>query len=157
METNKRRWPLYLLLTVHLLAGIALMPSRNFISIYLNEIIALSVREVAQVMALGQVVGMVSSLVGGSLSDRWGHKWVLALGTGGAAISCLLYVTRAPWLVMLLWGIGSATLSLSTLSSQGYLTLAAGAGALGIFSALYNWGYTVGGAIGNPIAARILG
>lgn len=157
MEPNKRRWPMVLLLVVQLLGGIALMPSRNFISIYLNEIIAYPVREVARVMALGQAVGMLASLAGGSLSDRWGHKWVLALGTGGAALGSLLYVIRAPWLVTLLWCAGSAALSLSTLSSQGYLTLAAGVGTLGIFSALYNWGYTIGGTIGNPLAAAILG
>lgn len=157
MEENKSRWPLYLLLIVQLLGGIALMPSRNFISIYLNEVIAFPVREVARVMALGQAVGMLAALVGGALSDRWGHKWMLALGTGVAALGSLLYVARVPWIVMLLWCAGSAALSLSSLSSQGYLTLAAGTGALGIFSALYNWGYTVGGAIGNPLAAAILG
>jgi MFS family permease len=134
-----------------------LMPARNFISIYLNEAIEYPVRQVAQVMALGQVVGMLASLVGGSLSDRWGHKWMLVLGMGGVTVSSLLYVFRAPWLVTVLWGLGSAGLAFSTLSSQGYLTLAASAGTLGVFSALYNWGYTIGGAVGNPIAAVILG
>ncbi len=155
---KKNLWPLTLLLVVQLLGGIMLMPSRNFISIYLNEVIEYPVRQVAQVMAWGQVVGMVASLVGGSLSDRWGHKWLLVLGMGGIAVSSLLYVFRAPWLVAVLWSLGSAGLGFSTLSSQGYLTLAAaGAGALGVFSALYNWGYTIGAAVGNPLAAVILG
>ena len=156
-STKKNLWPLILLLTVQLLGGIMLMPSRNFFSIYLNETIEYSVGQVAQVMAWGQVVGMVASLVGGSLSDRWGHKWLLALGMGGIALSSLLYVFHVPWLVAVLWSIGSAGMGFSTLSSQGYLTLAAGSGALGVFSALYNWGYTVGGAIGNPLAAVVLG
>jgi len=148
---------LILLLVVQLLGGIMLMPARNFISIYLNEVIEYPVRQVAQVMAWGQVVGMAASLVGGSLSDRWGHKWLLVLGVGGVAVSSLLYVFRAPWLVAVLWSLGSAGLGFSTLSSQGYLTLAAGAGALGVFSALYNWGYTIGAAVGNPLAAVVLG
>jgi len=155
--TKKSPWPLILLLVVQLLGGIMLMPARNFISIYLNEVIEYPVRQVAQVMAWGQVVGMAASLVGGSLSDRWGHKWLLVLGVGGVAVSSLLYVFRAPWLVAVLWSLGSAGLGFSTLSSQGYLTLAAGAGALGVFSALYNWGYTIGAAVGNPLAAVVLG
>ncbi len=146
-----------LLLVVQLLGGIMLMPARNFISIYLNEVIEYPVRQVAQVMAWGQVVGMAASLVGGSLSDRWGHKWMLVLGLGGIAVSSLLYVFRAPWIVAVLWSLGSAGLGFSTLSSQGYLTLAAGAGALGVFSALYNWGYTIGAAVSNPLAAIVLG
>ncbi|MBN2392865.1 MAG: MFS transporter [Anaerolineae bacterium] len=156
-STKKNLWPLILLLIVQLLGGIMLMPSRNFFSIYLNETIEYSVSQVAQVMAWGQVVGMVASLVGGSLSDRWGHKWLLALGMGGIALSSLLYVFHVPWLVAVLWSIGSVGMGFSTLSSQGYLTLAAGASALGVFSALYNWGYTIGGAIGNPLAAVVLG
>ncbi len=156
-SSKKNLWPLILLLIVQLLGGIMLMPARNFFSIYLNETIEYSVSQVAQVMAWGQVVGMIASLVGGSLSDRRGHKWLLALGMGGIALSSLLYVFRVPWLVAVLWSIGSVGMGFSTLSSQGYLTLAAGAGALGVFSALYNWGYTIGGAIGNPLAAVVLG
>ncbi|HNT73568.1 MAG TPA: MFS transporter [Anaerolineae bacterium] len=150
-------WPLYLLLAVQLLNGMMLMPGRNFISIYLNEIMEYPVRQVAQVMAWGQVVGMVASVVGGILSDRWGHKMLLMLGVAATALSNLLYVLHVPWAVSALWGLGSAGLGLATLSSQGYLTLAAGAGALGVFSALYNWGYTIGGAVGNPLAVAILG
>jgi len=157
LSPQKSRWPLYLLLVVQLLNGMMLMPGRNFISIYLNEIMEYPVRQVAQVMAWGQVVGMVASVVGGILSDRWGHKVLLMLGVAATALSNLLYVLHVPWAVSALWGLGSAGLGLATLSSQGYLTLAAGAGALGGFSALYNWGYTIGGAVGNPLAVAILG
>ncbi|MFC1998004.1 MFS transporter, partial [Chloroflexota bacterium] len=150
------RWPLYGLLTVQLLIGIMLMPANNFLSIYLNEVMGYPVSQVAQVIAWGQVVGMFASLVGGNMSDRWGHKKVLVLGVGGIALSNLLYVFRVPWLIAVFWGIGGAGLGFSTLSSQGFLTLAAGASTLGLYSALYNWGYTVGGAVGIPLAAIIL-
>jgi DHA1 family multidrug resistance protein-like MFS transporter len=153
---TKKRWPLYGLLVVQLLNGITLMPAGNFISIYLNEVMAYPVRQVAQVIAWGQVAGMFASLVGGNLSDRWGHKRVLLLGVGAIALSSLVYLFRIPWLVVALWGLGGAGIGLATLSGQGYLTLAASAGALGLFSALYNWGLTVGGAVGNPLAAIVL-
>jgi MFS family permease len=146
-----------LLLLVQLLIGIMMMPGRNYISIFLNEAIALPVRQVAQVIAWGQVVGMFASLWGGSMSDRWGHKWVLVIGVAGMAVSSLLYASRLPWLVVVLWSLSGAGLGFATLSSQGYLTLMASAGNLGVYSALYNLGYTIGGAVGIPIAAVILG
>jgi DHA1 family multidrug resistance protein-like MFS transporter len=152
----KSHLPLYGLLVVQLLTGITLMPAGNFISIYLNEELVFPVFQVAQVISFGQVVGMAASLVGGNLSDRWGHKSVLILGLGAMALSSLAYVFRIPWLVVLLWGVGGAGIGFATLSSQGYLTLAAGMSTLGLFSALYNWGYTVGGALGNPLAALLL-
>lgn len=133
------------------------MPLSSFFSIYLNEVLVYPIQQVARVIALGQVVGMLAALVGGNLSDNWGHKNVLTLGIGVITTSCLLYLFSIPWLVITLWSLASVGLSLSTLSSQGYLTSAARASSLGISSALYNWGYTLGGAIGAPIAAVILG
>ncbi len=155
-STNRSRWPLYGLLVIQLLNGIAIMPAGNFISIYLNEAVVLSVRQVSQVIAVGQVIGMIASLVGGSLSDRWGHKRVLTLGIVASALSSLVFVFQMPWIVVILWGLSGVGIGFATLSSQGYLTLAASANMLGVFSALYNWGYTVGGAIGNPLAALLL-
>ena len=87
LSAKKSLWPLAGLLTVQLLNGIMLMPANNFFAIYLNEVMVYPVRQVAQVIALGRIVGMAASLVGGSLSDRWGHKRVLVLGVGATAIA----------------------------------------------------------------------
>jgi MFS family permease len=76
---------------------------------------------------------------------------------GATALSSLIYVFHVPWIIVVLWGLGGIGIGFATLSGQGYLTLAASASTLGLFSALYNWGYTIGGAIGNPLAATILG
>jgi len=100
---------------------------------------------------------MAASLLGGGLSDRWGHKRVLILGVGLITLSNLLFLLHASWMVVALWCMGGVGLAFSVLSSQGYLTMAAGAGVLGVASALYNWGYTIGGVIGNPLAAAVLG
>jgi len=118
--------------------------------------VALSVRQVSQVIAFGQVIGMIASFFGGGLSDRWGHKRVLILGIITSALSGLVFIFQMQWIVVVLWGLSGVGIGFATLSSQGYLTLAASANTLGVFSALYNWGYTVGGAIGNPLAALLL-
>ncbi|MEZ4606534.1 MAG: MFS transporter [Deinococcales bacterium] len=145
------------LLAVQLLSGIMLSPLHSFLSIYLNEQMGYSLAQVARVIALGQIVGMLASFLGGSLSDSWGHQRGLALGLGLLALSCLLYTSEQATIVILLWALSSAGLSLSALSGQGYLTLAASPQILGLSSALYNWGYTLGGAIGAPLAAKLLG
>lgn len=149
--------PLLGLLAVQLLTGTILAPLTNFGSIYLNEALSYTLQEVSFVIALGQVVGMVASLVGGSWSDKRGHKWILFLGTSLLAISTLLYVIRIPSIVILLWCIINAGVGLSVVSGQGYLTLATTENNINVASALYNWGYTIGGAIGIPIATLILG
>ncbi len=148
--------PLIGLLGVQMLAGIMLTPLNNFRGIYLNEVLAYPLAQVAQVIALGQIVAMFASILSGSLSDRWGHKWILFVGIGAMAISSVMFFTHAPWLVIVLWCISSAGLGLSAVSGQGYLTLVSSAGMLGLASALYNWGYTIGGAIGTPLATVIL-
>lgn len=157
LKTTRNHLPLIGLLGVQLLIGIMLIPLNNFSGIYFNEALAYPMRQVAQVIALGQIIGMAASVVSGSLSDQWGHKWILLIGVSSIAIGSILYIVNAPWLVIILWCVASAGMGISAVSSQGYLTLVSSAGLLGISSALYNWGYTIGGAIGIPIATFILG
>lgn len=150
-------FPLIGLLVVQLLTGVMLSPLTNFGSIYLNEALSYTLQEVSFVIALGQIVGMIASLIGGSLSDKRGHKWILFVGVSLLAVSAMLYIIRVPPIVILLWCFINAGMGLSAVSGQGYLTLATTEDNLGISSAFYNWGYTIGGAIGIPIATLILG
>ena len=102
--------PLFGLLAVQLITGMMLMPMNSFLGIYLNEALAFPMRRVAQVIALGQVAGMVASLGGGGLSDRWGKKNVLLTGVAALTVCAALYLFPSSWLVLILWGIGGAGL-----------------------------------------------
>jgi MFS family permease len=82
---------------------------------------------------------------------------MLFLGLTALAVSSLLYNVQSPWLVIVLWGVGSAGMAFTTVGGQGYLTMASGVGILGVASALYNWGYTAGGAVGTPLSTLVLG
>ncbi len=156
-KTKRNHLPLIGLLSVNLLVGIMSSPLNNFRGIYLNEVLEFPLWQVAQFIALGQVLGMATSLLSGSLSDRWGHKWILLMGISAIVLSSALFIFRTPWLVLLLWCLMGAGMGLSAVSGQGYLTLVSGAGILGVASALYNWGHTIGGTIGIPLATLILG
>jgi MFS family permease len=149
--------PLIALLSVQLLVGIMMTPLNNFSGIYLNEVLLYPLPQVAQVIALATIVSMLASILSGSLSDRWGHKWMLFFGLCAITISSLRYVVGTSFGVIGLWFVASIGLGFTGVSGQGYLTLASSAGLLGLSSALFNWGYTVGGSIGIPLATVVLG
>jgi len=152
----RKRWPVLLLLFAQLLAGVIISPMRSFFPIYATEQLAYTAAAAASIIAVGQFVGMITSLIGGTVSDSIGHKWALALGLAGSAVGAALYLVGAPWLVTALWIIGVIGLTFITLGGQSYLNAAVGKANLGALSALYNWGFTLGGALSSPGAGWLL-
>jgi MFS family permease len=155
-SVQNRGWPVVLLLAVQLLSGIVLLPQRSFFPIYLEEQLRYTTVFVSALVAVGQLLGMIASVIGGALCDALGRKWTLVLGLIGFVLGSLAYLIRAPWLVILLWALSGLGLGFHTLGGQSYLIDAAGSERLGVLSALYHWGFTVGGALGSPGAGVIL-
>ncbi len=151
-----RSWPILLLLFVQLLVGVIISPLRSFFPIYATEQLAYTAAAASTIVAIGQFVGMLTSLIGGTVSDSIGHNWALALGLVGFAIGSLLYLARAPWVVTILWIVSVIGLTFATLGGQSYLNAAVGKANLGALSALYHWGFTVGGALSSPGAGWLL-
>jgi len=147
--------PVALLLLVMLLSG-SIISQRAFFSIYVDEVLGFSAVIVSTFVSLGMVWGMVAALVGGALSDAVGRKGTLALGLVGLALSTLAFLTDMPWLVLLFWAIGGLGLGFHSLGGMGYLIDAARPEHLGVSSALYHLGYTLGGALSSPAAGYIL-
>jgi MFS family permease len=148
--------PVVLLLIVQLLSGIVLSPLSFFFPIYLEEQLGYAVVIISASVAIGRLLGMIAAIVGGALSDALGRKWMLVLGLIGFVFGSLLYLVRAPWLVVSLWCISSFGLGLHSLGGQGYLIDVAGSHHLGVASALFHWGYTIGGALSSPGAGLIV-
>jgi len=151
-----RDWPIVFFLLVMLLSGIILMPQRSFFPIYVEEQLGFPAVLVSTFVSLGLVLGMIASVVGGALSDTVGHKGTLVLGLVGFTLANLAYLSRAPGLVLAFWVLGGLGLGFHTLGAMGYLIGAANPRRLGLFSALYNWGYTLGGALSSPAAGFVL-
>ena len=149
-------WPVVALLIVQLLSGIVLLPQRSFFPIYMEERLEYTMVSVSAFVALGQLLGMIASVVGGTLCDSMGRKWTLVLGLTGFIFGSLAYLIRVPWLVILLWSISGFGLGFHTLGGQSYLIDAAGPERLGVLSALYNWGFTIGGTLSSPGAGIVL-
>ncbi|MDY6875818.1 MAG: MFS transporter [Chloroflexota bacterium] len=151
-----RGWPIALLLIVQLLSGVVISPQMSFFPIYVEEQLGYTTILVSTLVAIGQLLGMVAAVVGGTLCDALGRKWTLVLGLICLVFGNLLYLVHAPWLVVLLRAISGLGLGLHALGGQSYLVGVGGAERMGVLSALYNWGFTLGGALSNPGAGVIL-
>jgi MFS family permease len=147
--------PIVILFLLQLMGGMMLSPHRTFYPVYVREL-GYSPMLISAVATVGSLMGLIGSLVGGSLSDSLGRKWTLFLGQIGFFLGSLVFLTRSPGWIAVLWAASGFGMGLHTLGGQSYLIDVAHTSYLGILSALYNWGYTLGGALGSPIAGWIL-
>ena len=75
---------------------------------------------------------------------------------GRAVNACLVFAARAPWLVALLWAVSGIGMGPVTLSMTGYLIEKADPARLGLFTALLNWGITIGAVVASPLAGLLV-
>jgi MFS family permease len=164
-ETLRERWLILIrsgigsvtaLLLVQLLAGAWTLSLMSFFPIYLEEQLRYAPVAIAGMVAVGQAAGMAAALLGGGLSDTLGSKWVLVLGLLGGVVASLVFQSGVPLMVAALWGLVGASGSLQTLGGSSYLTRMADPRQLGLLAALYALSGTLGGALGSPVAGRIL-
>jgi len=146
---------LLLLLLLQLSGGIIISPVAALLPVYLSDI-GYSAVFIAGVFTLQRLVGLASSLAGGTLSDLLSRKQTMVLGLAGLLAASVTFLTRAPAIILLLWALYGMGLTLNSLGSQSYLMDSAGSRSLGLLTALYYWGYTLGGGIGSPVAALLL-
>jgi len=138
------------LLVVQLLVGAAIMPTRSFFPIYLEEKLGLATVFVSTLVAARQMAGIVSAIIGGTLADTLGPKQTLILGLTGYIAASATFLVKPVCLVTLLWCLSGLAMSLHTLGGTSYLITAAKPEQLGTLSALYSWGITMGSAAISP-------
>jgi MFS family permease len=154
---NNRPWlPAALLIFVQLASGMRDMPQLAFFLIFLQEQMHLEPVTISGVFASAQIAGMVTALLGGTITARLGSKWVLVCGLVLLGLSSFAFQMQSFWAAALLWFIGGAGLALLTVGGSSYLTRISARGALGMLAAFYALSITVGGAVGNPIAGVLI-
>lgn len=149
-------WPVMPLLFVQFCTGAWILTQMSFFPIYLEEELLYAPMAIATVIAIGQASGLVAALLGGGLTDAWGSKRVLVLGLLGSMIASLVFQTQLALLVAALWGLAGVATSLQTLGGSSYLTRMSSPQRLGLLSALFALSLTLGGAVGSPLAGRLL-
>lgn len=127
-----------------------------FFLIYLQERLALAPMTISTVVAGAQVASMVTALLCGAVTARLGSKWVMVAGLLIAGLNSLVFQLHVFWAVALLWLIGGIGSALMNVGSSSYLTRLSSQGGLGILAAFYALSMTIGGAVGNPLAALLI-
>lgn len=145
-----------LLLILQFATGVIVSPVGTFLPVYLSDI-GFQAVFIAGAFTLQRVMGLVSSLAGGTLSDLLSRKRTLLLGQAGFLAASLVFLVRSPAAILPLWALYGVGMTLNSLGSQSYLMDTAKLRSLGVMTALYYWGYTLGGSIGNPVAGLLIG
>ncbi len=149
-------WPAAMLVLVQTLNGVWYGPQVTFFPVYLQEQLGLSPATIGAVVSGALVAGMIAALFGGTLTGMLGSKWVLVAGLGLSAVGALAFLVRAPGLVTVLWFAGGAGLAFITVGGGSYLTRLTARQSLGVLASIYMLSFTVGGAIGNPLAGAVI-
>jgi MFS family permease len=147
--------PIVVLLTLQLMGGMMLSPHRTFFPIY-AEGLGYSAIAISAMSTARMAMALLASLVGGTLCDSLGRKWTLLLGNLGFLTGSLLFLTPSAWGIGILWALSGFSMGLHTLGGQSYLMDNATPRYLGVLTAFFNWGYTLGGALSSPVVGFLL-
>jgi len=147
--------PIAILLSLQLMGGIVLSPLRTFFPIYLSEL-GYSVLLISALVTGKQIMGFFGAWAGGALSDSLGRKSTLSLGLAGSLLGTLSFVVPSSLWIAPLWILGGFCGGLHTVGAQSYLMDNANPDRLGVLTAFYNWGMTLGGTLGSPLAGFLL-
>jgi MFS family permease len=148
--------PAILLIFAQMASGLRDLPQSAFFLVYLQDQLKLPSLTISSIVASAQIVGMAAALLGGVLANKLGSKGVLICGLILSGLSSLVFHVQAFWVVILLWLMSGGGIALVTVGGASYLTRLSTRGALGILAALYALSMTIGGAVGNPIAAILI-
>ena len=147
--------PISLLLGAQLLSCLVVAPVLTFFPVYLVDL-GYSAVLIAGIVTLQRTMGLIASLAGGVMNDSFGAKRTFVMGQLCYFVGTLLFLAKAPLWVSVIWAVNGLGTGLLVLGGQNYLMEKADHAYLGILTALYLWGYTVGTSVGNPIAAALM-
>jgi MFS family permease len=98
----------------------------------------------------------IFAVVGGTLADRLGQKRTLVVGLAHLPLMALVYVAQDPAVLIAAALVSGLINGLFTVGGQSYLVAAAPPAYLGIASALYFLGATLGTSLGSLVAGAVV-
>ena len=95
----------WLLMAGMLINTIGMMFIWPFLNIYLNEVLGIPVAKATLLPVLEQAVSLFTTLAAGSVADRFGRKWLMALSLGAvASVYFLMGFADQWWMFAVLLG-----------------------------------------------------
>ncbi len=151
-----RDYRVWVLLASTALFHLANAPVMPFLGAYIKELHGSDV-QVAAVVLVAQAVMIPVALAAGRLCDRWGRKWVFAIGFLALPVRIFLYsLTADPWMLVALQtldGIGAGIYGVVIVAMCADLTK--GKGGFNTLSGMIATALAVGGVAG-PLGAGLL-
>jgi MFS family permease len=158
-EFDERERPLlaaHILWALQFLGGLASAPVYALLPIYVERVLTGSPFYTASLKSYQLALGGLSAPLTGALADRLGYKSAYLWGMTSTVAACAVFLTGQPALLCTLFLYSGLVGSLQTTSGQAYLMGASDRGRLGIASAGYFLGYTLGTALGSAAAGRFI-
>lgn len=143
-------------LAIFFLVGMASAPIRSLLPVYVESALRQPPIFTSSVLSAQLLVAGLFAVVGGAVADGVGQRRALLLGLAGLPLASAAFLTDQPWAMAALVGLRGATEGLQTAGSQSYLVAGAPAGQLGLASALYFLGGTLGSSLGNLVAGWVV-
>ena len=153
-HTQVRR--LGLIVTILFLNNLAVGAARSLFPVYIERDLGLSPAFTGALLSIETALGGIISVVAGAMADRLGHRLVLVIGIVGFSAGFLQFVTGVPWLLVLLAVILGLAHGMRSTAGQSYLLNASSRQSVGVSTAAFFLGGTIGTAVSAAVAGPII-
>lgn len=145
-----------MLLLFQVLSGVLVAPLFSLFPVYVEAELHLKSSFTGNLRGLFAVQGGLVALFGGIVVDALGRKPAYLLAMTGVLASGGLFLARSPAALVLLALFAGLMFGLGAVAGQSYLMDSVGRHSLGLATACYFMTGTVGNAVGNLVAGRLV-
>ena len=130
--------------------------ARALLPIYVERDLGMSPAFTSLLVSLETVMGGLISVTAGALADRLGHRLVLVIGILGFSAGLLQFLTGVPWLLVALAVVLGLAHGMRSTSGQSYLLTASSRQSVGVATAAYFLGGTIGMSASSAVAGPVV-
>ncbi len=144
------------IVSILFLNNVAVAAARALLPIYVERDLGMSPAFTSLLVSLETVMGGLISVTAGALADRLGHRLVLVIGILGFSAGLLQYLTGVPWLLVALAVVLGLAHGMRSTSGQSYLLTASSRQSVGVATAAYFLGGTIGMSASSAVAGPVV-
>lgn len=144
------------IVSILFLNNVAVAAARALLPIYIERDLGMSPAFTSLLVSLETVMGGLISVTAGALADRLGHRLVLVVGILGFSAGLLQFLTGVPWLLVALAVVLGLAHGMRSTSGQSYLLSASSRQSVGVATAAYFLGGTIGMSASSAVAGPVV-
>lgn len=144
------------LLSISFLSGVATAPSASLLAVYVEAELQRPPVFTAGLRSILLILGGIFAVPGGAMCDSLGIKQTYILGMTGALTAGFIFLVKDPLILFIMCLYGGISSGFQITASQSYLLGSAPSSSLGLGTAAFFLGSTLGTSIGNVIAGPIV-